>query len=288
MRAGDAAEANGATNAFTACNELAYALRYRLTVPGLAAMGAAFPLGGTSNHFRTDILRRLGGWDVPRLAGTVRRGLGAIRSEPWFRRYAVAQLLFVPITLGATFYALHIPVESVDARGALPAVVASASVGLLIGSYLWRAVHRIAGMRGMLVGASLMAVTAAAVCMLVHAAGVWSQVWVHGLILLLAAAADQAIYAAAIEWIGMFAEEYDRPVLVGFSMAAVSPAASLAGGGAGRDRPGHRGRVACGDFIGAQRFCRGGGPARGGNARAVTAGGPSGMPAGPALSASRA
>jgi glycosyltransferase XagB len=57
-------QANGATNAFTACNELEYALRYRLTVPGLAALGAAFPLGGTSNHFRTDILRRLGGWDA--------------------------------------------------------------------------------------------------------------------------------------------------------------------------------------------------------------------------------
>lgn len=57
-------QANGPTNLFTRCNALEYALRYRLTVPGLSAMGAAFPLGGTSNHFRTRILRELGGWDA--------------------------------------------------------------------------------------------------------------------------------------------------------------------------------------------------------------------------------
>jgi glycosyltransferase XagB len=57
-------QANGHANVFTACNAMEYALRYRLTVPGLAAMGAAFPLGGTSNHFRTKILRQLGGWDA--------------------------------------------------------------------------------------------------------------------------------------------------------------------------------------------------------------------------------
>jgi glycosyltransferase XagB len=57
-------QANGPTNVFTRCNALEYALRYRLTLPGLAALGAAFPLGGTSNHFRTRILREIGGWDA--------------------------------------------------------------------------------------------------------------------------------------------------------------------------------------------------------------------------------
>jgi cellulose synthase/poly-beta-1,6-N-acetylglucosamine synthase-like glycosyltransferase len=32
-------------------------------LPGLEAMRLPIPLGGTSNHFRTDALRRLGGWD---------------------------------------------------------------------------------------------------------------------------------------------------------------------------------------------------------------------------------
>ena len=32
--------------------------------PALAAMGLPIPLGGTSNHFRTSALRRVGGWDA--------------------------------------------------------------------------------------------------------------------------------------------------------------------------------------------------------------------------------
>jgi glycosyltransferase XagB len=43
---------------------LEYCLRYELTLPGLARLGMPVPLGGTSNHFRTDVLRRLGGWDA--------------------------------------------------------------------------------------------------------------------------------------------------------------------------------------------------------------------------------
>ena len=57
-------QSNAQTNVFTRCNALEYVLRYRLTVPGLATLGAAFPLGGTSNHFRTGVLRELGGWDA--------------------------------------------------------------------------------------------------------------------------------------------------------------------------------------------------------------------------------
>jgi glycosyltransferase XagB len=43
---------------------LEYCLRYELTLPGLTRLGMPVPLGGTSNHFRTDVLRRLGGWDA--------------------------------------------------------------------------------------------------------------------------------------------------------------------------------------------------------------------------------
>lgn len=42
---------------------LEYAALFEVTLPALAALGAPLPLGGTSNHFRVDILRRIGGWD---------------------------------------------------------------------------------------------------------------------------------------------------------------------------------------------------------------------------------
>lgn len=40
-----------------------YAGQFGLMLPLLARLGLPMPLGGTSNHFRIDTLRRLGGWD---------------------------------------------------------------------------------------------------------------------------------------------------------------------------------------------------------------------------------
>jgi cellulose synthase/poly-beta-1,6-N-acetylglucosamine synthase-like glycosyltransferase len=41
-----------------------YAAWFDLSLPGLTALGAFIPLGGTSNHFVTDKLRELLGWDA--------------------------------------------------------------------------------------------------------------------------------------------------------------------------------------------------------------------------------
>lgn len=41
-----------------------YAALFDVLNPGLARLGWPTPLGGTSNHFRTDALRRCGGWDA--------------------------------------------------------------------------------------------------------------------------------------------------------------------------------------------------------------------------------
>jgi cellulose synthase/poly-beta-1,6-N-acetylglucosamine synthase-like glycosyltransferase len=40
-----------------------YASLFEIVLPGLTCLGLPFPLGGTSNHFRVDVLRALGGWD---------------------------------------------------------------------------------------------------------------------------------------------------------------------------------------------------------------------------------
>jgi cellulose synthase/poly-beta-1,6-N-acetylglucosamine synthase-like glycosyltransferase len=42
---------------------LEYAAHFEVLLPALARWGLAFPLGGTSNHFKSAILREIGGWD---------------------------------------------------------------------------------------------------------------------------------------------------------------------------------------------------------------------------------
>ncbi|MCK5804534.1 MAG: glycosyltransferase, partial [Lentisphaeria bacterium] len=50
-------------NLLTKCFTADYATWFGLCLPGLDTLKAPIPLGGTSNHFRLDILRKVGGWD---------------------------------------------------------------------------------------------------------------------------------------------------------------------------------------------------------------------------------
>jgi hypothetical protein len=72
---------------------------------------------------------------------TYRQGFTVARSQPWFRRYVIACLLFAPVTLGTTFYALHTAHQS----GSLHVLVILSSIGLVFGSPLWRKVYRLFG-----------------------------------------------------------------------------------------------------------------------------------------------
>ncbi|HLZ61736.1 MAG TPA: glycosyltransferase [Ktedonosporobacter sp.] len=53
------AEQNMLTRWFTA----EYSSWFDMTLPGLQSLGIPLPLGGTSNHFRTELLRQVGAWD---------------------------------------------------------------------------------------------------------------------------------------------------------------------------------------------------------------------------------
>lgn len=55
---------NTRQNLLTRWFAIEYALWFNITLPGLRWARMSLPLGGTSNHFRTDVLRRLGGWDA--------------------------------------------------------------------------------------------------------------------------------------------------------------------------------------------------------------------------------
>lgn len=55
---------NSRQNLITRWFTVEYANWFGLLLPGLVAVGSPVPLGGTSNHFRTDLLRALGAWDA--------------------------------------------------------------------------------------------------------------------------------------------------------------------------------------------------------------------------------
>jgi cellulose synthase/poly-beta-1,6-N-acetylglucosamine synthase-like glycosyltransferase len=55
---------NGADDWLSALFAIEYAVLFDFINPGLAALDLPIALGGTSNHFRTRTLRRVGGWDA--------------------------------------------------------------------------------------------------------------------------------------------------------------------------------------------------------------------------------
>jgi len=54
---------NSTYNLLTRLFTVDYSTWFGLCLPGLDAYEAPIPLGGTSNHFRLDVLREVGGWD---------------------------------------------------------------------------------------------------------------------------------------------------------------------------------------------------------------------------------
>ena len=55
---------NSTQNLLTRWFTAEYCTWFDIMLPGLQRTGFSLPLGGTSNHFRTDVLRALGGWDA--------------------------------------------------------------------------------------------------------------------------------------------------------------------------------------------------------------------------------
>ena len=68
---------NSGTNFLTSMFSLEYGYWFGIMLPGLDRLRLPIPLGGTSNHFRVDALRRLGGWDPHNVTEDADLGLRA-------------------------------------------------------------------------------------------------------------------------------------------------------------------------------------------------------------------
>lgn len=56
-----------------------YSMWFDLYLPGLDGLNAPIPLGGTSNHFRVDVLKKIGGWDPYNVAEDCDLGIRLFR-----------------------------------------------------------------------------------------------------------------------------------------------------------------------------------------------------------------
>ncbi|EHB56436.1 putative integral membrane protein [Mycolicibacterium rhodesiae JS60] len=160
-------------------------------------------------------------------------GVRAAKSQSWFRRYVVIQLLFVPVSLGTSFYSIHASVNHSDSAGSLHVLVISSSIGMVAGSLFWRFVSRTLGVRGMLINSALLGSAAAAVCVTMEYRNDLNHIWIYGIVFILATMAYQAIFSAGLAWVGAFAAEQHRATLLGFGSLVIAVESSLLGAALG-------------------------------------------------------
>lgn len=164
---------------------------------------------------------------------TYRAGVETARSQSWFRSYVVIQLLFVPVSLGTSFYSIHASVNHGDTAGSLHVLVISSSVGLIVGSLFWRYVNRILGARGMLVISAALGSTAALICVAIEYLHEWHEIFIYGIVFFLATVANQAIFTSTLSWLGAYAPEAHRATLIGFGALVVAIESTLLGAALG-------------------------------------------------------
>ena len=74
---------NATQNLLTRMFTLEYSYWFDYMLPGIEALGMPIPLGGTSNHFRTEMLRLLGGWDPFNVTEDADLGIRASAHRMW-------------------------------------------------------------------------------------------------------------------------------------------------------------------------------------------------------------
>ena len=164
---------------------------------------------------------------------TYHRGLRSTRAQPWFRRYAVLMIFFVPVSLGTPFYSVHASVNHAGSAGSLHVLVIASSSGLVLGAVFWRTVTRRVGVRATLVISAALGSTAALICVVIEYRQEWNHVWIYAVVFVLAVVANQAIFTAGLTWVSANAADEDRATLLGFGALVVAVASSVLGAALG-------------------------------------------------------
>lgn len=94
---------NANENVFTALFAGEYGGQFGVMLPELAHRGFPMPLGGTSNHFRTSVLRRIGGWDAYNVTEDADLGVRLARLRILTDTITSRTYEEAPVTAGAWF-----------------------------------------------------------------------------------------------------------------------------------------------------------------------------------------
>ncbi len=168
-----------------------------------------------------------------RIVETYREGVIIVRTRTWYRLFLAAQIAFVPVGLGMTFFSLRAAAEHSGQAASVHVLVISSAAGLLAGLFVWRAIFGRFGVRGMLVMSGTINSVAALIAIAHESIPGGPHLWVHGIVFFLATLANGATGAATVSWICAFATEERRAILISFAAALTARVSAILGAALG-------------------------------------------------------
>lgn len=159
---------------------------------------------------------------APGLHKLVYVGWTAIRTNGWYRRYLLVQVLFGSVVLGSSFHSIRVAAVPGDQPDEVVAVVLFVCVGLLGGIALWNRVRERFGLVGLFVGSALVSIAAAVLSIAFDLAGAWPNVVAIGLVIALVSIANQSVFTAGQLWIARDAEPGLRTSLISFGQLVIN------------------------------------------------------------------
>ncbi len=163
-----------------------------------------------------------------RMVDTLRQGRSQLRANRWLRRFVTTNLVFTPVILTPTFYAIY-AAELLGSGLNVDQFLVFVGVGLLVGIPLWRVVRRKFGARGVYLCSALISMAAAALCIAAQQWHIVPGLWAFGPAMLLSAVANQALLPAAYDWIFDHAGDADVAVLISCTHILISLGMIVAG-----------------------------------------------------------
>lgn len=163
-----------------------------------------------------------------RMLDTLRQGCSQLQANPWLRRFLVTNLVFIPVILTPTFYAIY-AAAFLGASIKVDQFLVFVGVGLLVGIPLWRTVRGRFGARGVYLCSALISVAAAGLCVATQQWHIVPGLWAFGPAMLLSAVANQALLPAAYDWIFGHAADLDTAVLISCTHIVISLGMIVAG-----------------------------------------------------------
>jgi predicted MFS family arabinose efflux permease len=160
---------------------------------------------------------------VQRPVGEVlHEGYRFLRHERWLRRYVMTNWLFTVVTLGPMFYGIYAAETLGSGNGELDVILVFFGLGLLAGIPVWRQVRKRFDYKGMFLLSGLISASVAVLLIFLRASHILPPVMTFGVVMLLAAVANQPLYVAGQDWLFSHTPEDARMVILALSQIVLS------------------------------------------------------------------